>query len=146
MKAATATATHTTEDICIDIREICRDRLGIDIQERKLTYPVVGASRDGDRYEIIVDGRLPEAQKRVVLASILAACLEAGERTDCIMTECRDKPLAKRARTLLMPKESFRAEYDRLSDLGSLRYSALAVIFNVPLDEVMCRVHDLRLA
>ena len=94
MKATTATAAHTIEDTCIDIRAICRDSLGIDIQERKLTYPVVGASRDGDCYEIIVDGRLPEAQKRVVIASILAACWEADERVDCIMTECREKSLA----------------------------------------------------
>lgn len=146
MKATTATATHTIEDTCIDIRAICRDSLGIDIQERKLTYPVVGASRDGDCYEIIVDGRLPEAQKRVVIASIIAVCWEADERVDCIMTECREKSLAKKARRLLMPKKSFRAEYDRLADLGSLRFSALAVIFNVPLDEVMCRAHDLHLA
>ena len=53
---------------------------------------------------------------------------------------------ALKARRLLMPKKSFRAEYDRLADLGSLRFSALAVLFNVPLDEVMCRAHDLRLA
>lgn len=132
--------------VCIDIRTICTDQLGIDIQERKLTYPVVGASRDGDPYQIILDGRLPETQKRVVLASILAVCLETGERASCIMTECRDKSLERKARELLMPKKSFKAEHERLSSLGKLRYSALAVLFNVPLDEVMGRVKDLHLS
>lgn len=143
MKKAT---TKTEMTVSIDIRSICADRLGIKIQERKLTYPVVGASRDSDCFEITLDSRMSETWKRVILASILAVCLETGERTGCIMTECRDKPLAKRARGLLMPEESFRAEYERLECLGKLRFTALAVLFDVPLDEVMYRAKDLHLA
>lgn len=138
-------STKTKIGSAIDIRGFCA-KLGVDIREKRLSYPVVGASQDGDRYEIVLDSRLQEAQKRVVLASILAACLEGHDRIGCIMTECRDKSLAKKARELLLPKKPFTAEYERLADMGKLRYTAMAVIFNVPLDEVICRAHDLRLA
>ena len=135
----------TKISFAVDIRGFCAT-LGVDIREKKLSYPVVGASRDGARYEIVLDRRLQETQKRVVLASILAACLEANERIGCIMTECREKSLAKKARELLLPKKPFKAEYERLADMGALRFSAMAVIFNVPMAEVVCRVRDLHLA
>lgn len=138
------TTINTT--VAIDIRGFC-DKCKIRITERRLCYPIAGAGADTDNeYRIVLHKDLTEEQKRVVIASILAGCLEEGCRTDCLMTDCRDDELARIARRLLLPERPFRAEYDRLESLGNgLRLSALAVRFDVPLTEVLARIHDLAL-
>lgn len=138
-------STIVTLEVAVNIRGFC-NKCGITISDHALAYPIVGASMDknGD-YAIVLNNRLAEPQKRVVLASILAICLEARRRVDCLMTECLDDDLAMLTRRLLMPEKSFRAEYSRLEYLGCLRLSALAVQFDVPLNEVLARIHDLDL-
>lgn len=132
--------------IAIDIRGFCA-QCGITITERNLEYPITGAGTDMDGgYHIILHKWLPEEQKRVAIASILAVCLELNDRASCLMTECRDDDLSTAARRMLLPAKLFRAEYKRLAFLGkALRLSALGVRFDVPLNEVCARVSELNL-
>lgn len=79
--------------VAIDIRGFCA-QCGIIITERNLEYPITGAGTDmDDGYHIILHKWLPEEQKRVTIASILAVCLVLKDRASCLMTECRDDDL-----------------------------------------------------
>ena len=75
-------STIVTHEVAVNIRGFC-NKCGITISDHALAYPIVGASMDknGD-YAIVLNNRLAEPQKRVVLASILAICLEARRRVD----------------------------------------------------------------
>lgn len=132
--------------VAIDIRGFCA-QCGIIITERNLEYPITGAGTDmDDGYHIILHKWLPEEQKRVTIASILAVCLGLKDRASCLMTECRDDDLSTAARRMLLPAKLFQAEYERLAFLGkALRLSALGVRFDVPLNEVCARVQELGL-
>lgn len=137
----------TVTSVAIDIRAFCA-KCGITIIERSLCYPVAGSGNDlEDGYHIILNKWLTEEQKRVTIASILAVCLELGNRDNCLMTECRDDKLATLARRLLLPEHLFKSEFERLAFLGkALRLSALGVRFNVPLNEICARIQELELA
>ena len=130
----------------VDIRNLAETRCGIFFDEVPMVRPVTGVlSMEGDAPTITLNTDLIEVQKRVAIASILALCLEDGEAASCIMTEARSDELAKRARGLLMPEDSFNREYERLANFGKLRGSILATLFQVPLSEVLLRLQDLEL-
>lgn len=98
--------------VAIDIRGFCA-QCGIIITERNLEYPITGAGTDmDDGYHIILHKWLPEEQKRVTIASILAVCLVLKDRASCLMTECRDDDLSTAARRMLLPAKLFQAEYE----------------------------------
>ena len=131
--------------VAIDVYSFCVE-CGIDISEQFLPYPLTGLSMcKKHSYSIVLHNRLSEAEKRVVMTSILAICLDEKRKVDTLITEFRSEKNKRMTRRLLMPAKTFRIEYARWKKLGGLRPSFLAIRFGVPLVDVMSRMMDLGL-